>query len=1117
MRRNISIKTCTILALAAIVIAAPGETSGAGFNDGDRAFLDEFVKEKDPALRKRIFEKNRARVNDEWLSTVLNGGLAIAGQGRVDEGLLVMERAGEIASLAGDKNAEALSGFNRGYVLFYYRGDRVGANRAFEDALSLYRSAGNARGEASCIGFLGEMAFYGTDYARARDLTEKSIALYRKSGDVMGEATGHVRLGDIAFYSRDRATAVKHYDQAVVLYRRIGSILGEANYMYKMGEIFEADRNYAKAADYVKQALSLYRREGSAHGEANCVKKLGDYSYNTFDYKGAIHYYEKALSLYRAQGLQMGVTACIHNMADISFYTSNLRKARELYEEAIEQYRKSGNAASEAACLKMLGDVEFYSNDYTSAKKLYEESEGMYRRAGNIVGVANCKWGLGNIAMMTEEYDRAVELYLESSDLYRKTDTPGGEANSLKRLGEIALRRKSDITKASEFFRKTIPLYRKAGDIMGEANALNDLGQCAFLSSEYRKAADLLEKASGIYRRIDIKSSMFTCDTLLARTFLALGEIPKAKKALVEALTAALSARSTAGSESVRIHFQERAAETIKVAVIEMAAHDAGYALEQFEQFRGRSFLDALSGHQALAAAGIEEKDMARWRELFDRQVQAGVTLKAVYESKSTDDQKAAAYDEASKSERALEKYEAELARRYEKYRVLKNAGGDISASRSALLPGETALVYIVSGDRCGVWTVTANAIRYIPLDIKPADLTAKVDAYRRYLIDNGSTRGLAVAGKKIGELSGGLSSIVEKPLAGIAPGSRIVIVPDGATGLLPWESLAAGGRPLSSSYDICFAPSLGVLAMLRGRDYSKLRRIPFVAFGGARYEKASAGENKEIASIDPSARGKALENIMTRGFRESGFADLPGAEEEVKRAVELYYGNAKDREAALFMKEWASEPALKSLDRGIAGGKTVGGRGIRLSDARVLHFAVHGKAEAEFPETSRIVLSQPGALSAADRRAMASYFPAFPNEDGSVLAAEIVGLTVRADLVVLSACETGAGRVTATEGIVGLTRSWMVAGANGVVVSLWEVSDIGTRVFMTHYHRLLAAGKSPRGAIGQVREMLRTGSWRTGEFAPDRTFDEDGERVPFGKLDLSSPYYWAAFQYWGR
>ena len=150
------------------------------------------------------------------------------------------------------------------------------------------------------------------------------------------------------------------------------------------------------------------------------------------------------------------------------------------------------------------------------------------------------------------------------------------------------------------------------------------------------------------------------------------------------------------------------------------------------------------------------------------------------------------------------------------------------------------------------------------------------------------------------------------------------------------------------------------------------------------------------------------------------------------------------------------------------------------LKKYRVIHFATHGFVVPEMPELSALVLSQ--------------FKKEIKGEDGYLTMGEILDLNIECDFINLSACETGLGKIAGGEGIVGLTQSFLLAGANGISVSLWSVADESTKDFMIGVYKLVNEKKF--GYKEAIIEMKR-------RFIADKKWD--------------SPYFWAPFVYYGR
>jgi CHAT domain-containing protein len=257
-------------------------------------------------------------------------------------------------------------------------------------------------------------------------------------------------------------------------------------------------------------------------------------------------------------------------------------------------------------------------------------------------------------------------------------------------------------------------------------------------------------------------------------------------------------------------------------------------------------------------------------------------------------------------------------------------------------------------------------------------------------------------------------------------------------------------------------------------RKYSENRK-PLLAFGGAVYD--------EVTYDVDMVENKAQLAFLKRNI----YADL-----ENKRSVRNAYG-------ALGIGPWDNLPGTLSEVNNIKGvvkkadvftGRDVTERKIKefskdgtLSKYKVLHFATHGLVEPEVPELSAVVLSQ------------------FENEqgreDGYLCMGEIAKLVIKADFVNLSACETGLGKIYGGEGVVGLTQSFLLAGANAVSVSLWEVSDESTSQFMVSmYDKVQSEGVDYADAMTEIKRQFISGDF--------------GDKY-------KSPYFWAPFVYYGK
>jgi len=370
------------------------------------------------------------------------------------------------------------------------------------------------------------------------------------------------------------------------------------------------------------------------------------------------------------------------------------------------------------------------------------------------------------------------------------------------------------------------------------------------------------------------------------------------------------------------------------------------------------------------------------------------------------------------------------------------------------------------------------------------SDFEHIITYYRQLLIDPSSsgTRGIRLVGKQkdspernaFGDLSHQLYTFLIQPLAEpLADKQELLIVPDGILGFLPFETLMdEQGHYLVECFTIRYVQSLSVLEQIQQRRYPEYRRS-LLAFGGAVYDERSydrepVRSQQQLAAVTQKIYADLEQDRSLRSaYGVLGFGawdNLPGTLDEVRDIARTVAG------ADTVIGEDVAEARVKTLSQ----------QG-ELARYRVLHFATHGLVVPAVPELSAIVLSQVAGEEESENG----------SEDGYLRMGEIAALDLQADFVNLSACETGLGKIYGGEGVVGLPQAFLLAGANGLSVSLWPVADRSTAAFMTAlYAEVQEEGGSYASAIASVkRRFLR------GEF---------GEQY-------AAPYYWAPFVYYGQ
>ena len=335
--------------------------------------------------------------------------------------------------------------------------------------------------------------------------------------------------------------------------------------------------------------------------------------------------------------------------------------------------------------------------------------------------------------------------------------------------------------------------------------------------------------------------------------------------------------------------------------------------------------------------------------------------------------------------------------------------------------------------------------------------------------------RRVAAAGAALPAALRRLSDLVIAPLGDLGAGSRLLVVADGALqyipfGMLPGSASDATYRPLVIDHEIVTMPSASVLAVQR----EQLKRRTNPGAGIAVIADPVFDRTDARLAAQPSApRDLPVSDLgeSTRILEHLGRPATAAKPTTPSRAVIPRLPFTRN-EADAILAAAKGQRNFRAVDFAATKEAVLGGA---LRDYRIVHFATHGFLDTERPTLSSIV------LSLVDRNGNA--------RDGFLRAQELYNLDLNADLVVLSACQTGLGKSIEGEGLIGLTRGLMYAGAQRVVVSLWNVSDRATASLMSRFYRdMLTNGKTPSAALRAAQlEVMKIKGWE-------------------------NPYYWAPF-----
>ncbi len=726
---------------------------------------------------------------------------------------------------------------------------------------------------------------------------------------------------------------------------------------------------------------------------------------------------QQALDCY-AQALDLFVEPedrlrSIHNRGVLDLSLGRLPQARDALIEAEELAAAVGNLRTQSATLNQLGELHRRLDERETALGYFDQALALRRNLEDRRGEANSLANIGRVLQARGDYAQSLAYYQDALEILDGLEQPWLAARVLLNRGSLHLDQ-GQSEPALDAFRRSVELYRGVGDPTGEAEGL--LG--------------------------------------LARAERLRGQLTAARKASEEALRIFETVRPKAVSYDLRTSFFATVQQHLEFHIdllmeLHQQSPERGYdalALEVSEQARARSLLDLLLEAGAEIRRGTDPELLERERAV-QRRLNAWEERRYKLHARQRRKQAEAAERTIRQLLEELAEVQAKIRRDHPRYAELKH-GQALSADsiRRQVLDEDTLLMeYWLGEERSFLWTVGADSLEAFEL---PGRHAIEDLARQAYELLTRSHRREARASTRNALCA--LSREVLAPAADRLAAKRLLIVADGALQYIPFAALPEPGgagdcseaEPLVVAHEIVHLPSASTLPILRqGPDRSTAvgRSVAVVA------DPVFSATDRRVRSSQPASGGGAAKGARSAGgIDPSSYRRLPFSLREADAILDLVAPSERFRAVG-----------FEASKETVTGGQ--------LSGHRFIHFATHGVLDTDNPELSGIVLS--------------GVDPKGRKRDGFLRAHEIYNLDLACDLVVLSACETALGKEVRGEGLIGLTRGFMYAGAARVMVSLWNVSDEGTAELMELFYRgLLQEDLRPAAALRAAQvSMLRS------------------------------------------
>ena len=945
-----------------------------------------------------------------------------------------MRRAAELYEEAaagfaevGDRREEARALLSA--ANFRRRLDQAGeAHRLYDEALTHWKSLDERGFLADSLVGLGQSARRLGRPERARTYLEEALALWEELGRGPERASTLNSLGLLSHVRGNLAEALGLYRKALGEHRRAGQRFEQANLLLNIGSVHSLLGDAGAALENETRGLELFRELGDRHGVLDSLNNLAVLHRRMGEFEEALVLYDQAhASAVALADLRAEATA-LNNRGFCYLGLGELDRAGQDFERALVLRREIADPRGELATLANLGDVEYLRGRPEAARKHLEAALELARRLQDRKEI-RILGGLGRLSARLGD-PTARSRFEQARALLTARSNPLDEARLFFRQGQ-ALLYLDDPDGARQALDRALALWESLDDGAGQVMALTALGRTERVRGRSREALGFLKDA--VERLESLRTEL--ANPNLRATFLA-------------------SRRDAYG--------------LLVDVLMDLHALDPGAghhrdALELSERARARRLLDLLAEAEVgrVTAPELEgrRRDLVRNLSLLVRRrqlVELGRRKPVVGENL------AAAISDVHAE---LDLVEGEI-RRQDPHRAIFVPATDLTTEAVEQLadPGTVMLHYALGEQRSYLWTVTSSGVESHELAPR-----REIEREARRFHEASSALDPALREARWSNAVK-LAEMILEPAAERLHGTRLVVLADGALHYVPFAALPLPGGPSEGSW------SYGVRVVERFETV-QLASATVLARRRASARGATSRERSEptVAILadpvfdhhDPRFSAQAIPKTSGPGrsaatVRDSpswpaeGFGRLPGSRLEAE-AISQWVPR-KRRFVALGFD--ASRDAL----------------GADLASSSIVHFATHGMLDTEHPELSGLVLAQ---FDADGRR----------RSDGFLRVHDVYGLDLDAELVVLSGCRTGLGRELRGEGFLGLTSSFLYAGAQRVMVSLWSVADQATAELMRHFYRgLLAEGMRPAEALRHAQLAM----------AADRRFRD--------------PYYWAAF-----
>jgi CHAT domain-containing protein/Tfp pilus assembly protein PilF len=848
---------------------------------------------------------------------------------------------------------------------------------------------------------------------------QEALSTSKASGLKLEEAVTLNNIGAFHEQLKQYQQALAYYQSVLTIFQRLDDLKGQDQALYAIGRVYADLEDYPQAINFFQRSLLSRRKMKDRRGESNMLYSIAVLSGKIKQYQTALNYFQQALSIDQELNNREGEGLILGKIAGVYFNLREYPQALNSFQQALAIFRQLGDRDREGAILHNAGLILNDLGQYQQALSSFREALSIFKAIGNRTEEARSLNSIGNVFNNLGQYRLSFERHQQALALYKTLDDQAGKAATLQNLG-IIYDNLGQYQQALDSLQQALTIYESLNDVEEQGAVLGNIGAVLTGTGQHTFALEVYQKALEIAKTANDRLRESLALGNIGSTYIALNQ---PDKALVY------------HQQALKIHraLGDRAAEGRALSSIGQIYRVQKKYTQALPYYQSAITIAKNIGNQAgqisaltnIGAVYTLQRDYIKAENALREAVRMVESLRPDL----ADDQKISLFDTQlgsyfwltsvlvaqNKIDAALEISEQSQARAFAELiatrsnsastLVPKTTGLSVAEIRKIAQQQDATLVKygFAAQNELHIWVVKPDGSIFLKsIDLSRLN-TSLIDLINLSLssINVGGRGNIKVAVKSNTKAPQQLQLLYQILIAPIKdylpqdPNARVVFLPQGELFQVPFPALQdEKGQALLETHTMSMAPSIQVLQLTQ-RQRQQLQRSPAqttLVVGNPIMPKITVNPGEPPEQLSP----------------------LPGAEQEANAIARLLNTNP------LIGKQATESTILQ-----------------KLPQARIIHFATHGLLDNFKGQ------GVPGAIALAPGN----------NQDGLLTSNEILDLKLKAELVVLSACDTGRGIITG-DGVIGLSRSWMSAGVPSVLVSLWAVDDASTALLMTEFYK---------------------------------------------------------------